>query len=124
MLEKDEGRYLITQRRPTATLPLLWEFPGGRVRDDESDENALIRAIKDRLGLDVIVDEHASTMRHEYPDYDVDFSVFHCRLKDPGQRIASERVNDFAWVKLTEMGDYKFPDADARTLDFLLESDG
>jgi len=32
MIEKD-GKYLITQRRPTATLPLLWEFPGGRVEE-------------------------------------------------------------------------------------------
>ena len=32
MLEKEGGRYLITQRRPTASLPLLWEFPGGRVQ--------------------------------------------------------------------------------------------
>ncbi|MCI0570286.1 MAG: (deoxy)nucleoside triphosphate pyrophosphohydrolase, partial [Myxococcaceae bacterium] len=31
MIEKEPGRYLLTQRPPTASLPLLWEFPGGRV---------------------------------------------------------------------------------------------
>ena len=35
------GRYLITQRRATAVLPLLWEFPGGRVEPGESDAQAL-----------------------------------------------------------------------------------
>ena len=124
MLEKDTGRYLITQRRPEATLPLLWEFPGGRVRDGETDEAALTRSIRDRLGLDVVVDGKASSMKHDYPDYDVDFTVFHCRLKDTKQQVAPGKVNDHRWVKLSEMGDYEFPDADARTLEFLLESDG
>ncbi len=124
MLERETGRYLITQRRPEASLPLLWEFPGGRVRDGEPDDAALVRAIKERLGLDVVVDQKASTMKHEYPTYDVDFAVFHCRLRDPSQEVAKGKVNDHRWVALGEMGEYEFPDADARTLDFLLDSDG
>src|SRR6476660_9140444 len=94
MLEKDRGRYLITQRRPTASMPLLWEFPGGRVRDGETDEAALIRSIKDRLGLDVVVDARASTMKHDYPEYDVELTVFHCRLKDQKQEVSHGKVND------------------------------
>ncbi|MBL8952444.1 MAG: (deoxy)nucleoside triphosphate pyrophosphohydrolase [Myxococcaceae bacterium] len=124
MLEKDTGRYLITQRRPEASLPLKWEFPGGRVRDGETDSDALVRAIKDRLGLDIFVDAKATTMQHEYEDYTVDFAVFHCRLKDLKQDVSHAKVNDHRWVQLGEMGNYEFPDADARTVDFLLEADG
>lgn len=40
---QDGERYLITQRRPSAVLPLLWEFPGGKVEKGEPDENALLR---------------------------------------------------------------------------------
>jgi len=43
-----EGRYLITQRRPTAVLPLLWEFPGGRVEESETDAAALKREVRQR----------------------------------------------------------------------------
>jgi 8-oxo-dGTP diphosphatase len=124
MLERAPGSYLITQRRAEASLPLKWEFPGGRVRDGETDEAALVRSIKERLGLDVVVSARASTMTHEYPDYDVDFAVFQCRLKDLKQQVSHGKVNDHRWVGLAEMGDYEFPDADARTLEFLLESDG
>ncbi len=42
MIEQD-GKYLITQRPPTASLPNLWEFPGGRVEAGETDEEALAR---------------------------------------------------------------------------------
>jgi 8-oxo-dGTP diphosphatase len=123
MLEREPGRYLITQRLPTASLPLLWEFPGGRVNDGESDEQALRRELKERLGLDVVVDEAAGATRHEYPTYDVDFRVFHCRLEDGRQDVSHARVNDHRWVALAEMSQFTFPDADARTLAKLLDLD-
>jgi 8-oxo-dGTP diphosphatase len=124
MLEKENGRYLITQRRSTAALPLLWEFPGGRVHDGETDETALVRELKERLGIDIVVDSKAATTQHNYPDYDLDFSVFHCKLKPGGEHsVSSAKVNDHRWVQLSEMGQYKFPDADARTLARLLELD-
>src|SRR6185369_12839853 len=47
-----EGSYLITQRRETAVLPLLWEFPGGRVEENEGDEDALRRELRERLDTD------------------------------------------------------------------------
>src|SRR6267378_2899497 len=52
MIDRD-GKYLITQRRPTATLPLLWEFPGGRVEEGESDEAALARELKEEMEIEV-----------------------------------------------------------------------
>lgn len=122
MLEREPGRYLITQRNRASSLPLLWEFPGGRVNDDgEANEAALVRELKERLGIDVEVDSQAMVTHHVYPSYDVDFRVFHCRLRDPNQAVSHQRVNDHRWVTLDEMGDYTFPDADARTLAKLLE---
>lgn len=124
MLEREPGRYLITQRSKAASLPLLWEFPGGRAHEGEDDEAALKRELKERLGLDVEVDEQAMATHHEYESYDVDFRVFHCRLKDESQAVSHEKVNDHRWVALDEMGDYEFPPADARTLEKLLDLEG
>jgi 8-oxo-dGTP diphosphatase len=122
MLEKSPGLYLITQRSKTATLPLLWEFPGGRVNDDgEAIEAALERELKERLGLDAKVDGQAIVTHHVYPSYDVDFRVFHCHLTVQNQEVSHAKVNDHRWVRLTEMGQYTFPDADARTLAKLLD---
>ena len=50
-----EGCFLITQRNPHAVLPLLWEFPGGRVEDGESDAVALSRELNENLGISVQV---------------------------------------------------------------------
>jgi len=49
-------RYLITQRRPSAVLPGLWEFPGGRVEEGESDTEALRREVRERVGVEVDIE--------------------------------------------------------------------
>lgn len=121
MLEREPGRYLITQRSPRSVLPLLWEFPGGRVDGDEDDEAALRRELKERLGLDVVVDGEAASTHHAYPTYEVDFRVFHCRLVDSEQSVSHARINDHRWVSLEEMGSFRFPDADSKTLARLLD---
>ncbi len=122
MLEREPGRYLITQRSKNASLPLLWEFPGGRVMEGETDVEALERELKERLELEVVVGEQAMATHHVYPAYDVDFRVFLCKLKKPAEP-SHQKVNDHRWVTLAETSSYKFPDADARTLEKLLDLD-
>jgi 8-oxo-dGTP diphosphatase len=120
MLQNAEGRYLITQRPPKATLPLLWEFPGGRVEEGEKDEQALAREIREEMGVEVEVLEQALHTHHDYPTYDIDFRVYRCRLTSPQSAIQHLRVHDHRWVTLEEMSKYQFPDADAKTLAKLL----
>jgi 8-oxo-dGTP diphosphatase len=123
MLERDGGRYLITQRPPKASLPLLWEFPGGRVEDGEADAEALARELQEEMGIRVVVLEQVIHTHHEYERYDIDFRVFRCRLLDDGQAIQHLRVHDHRWVTLHQMSEYEFPAADARTLEKLLGLD-
>src|SRR6266852_3077249 len=98
MLEKETGRYLITQRPPKASLPLLWEFPGGRVQEGETDREALARELKEEMSIEVNVDDEVMHTHHEYPGYDIDFRVFRCTLVSPETRIEHVRVHDHRWV--------------------------
>jgi 8-oxo-dGTP diphosphatase len=75
------------------------------------------------MGVAVHVLEQAMHTHHEYPSYDIDFRVFHCRLAEPESRIRHLRVHDHRWVTLEEMAGYRFPDADAKTLAKLLDLD-
>jgi 8-oxo-dGTP diphosphatase len=120
MLVQEGGRYLITQRPPAASLPLLWEFPGGRVEEGESDSDALARELREEMGIAVEIGEQVMHTHHGYPNYDIDFRVYRCRLHSPDVRIQHLRVHDHRWVTLEEMGNYKFPEADAKTLEKLL----
>jgi 8-oxo-dGTP diphosphatase len=116
------GKYLITQRREEAVLPLLWEFPGGKVEEGEQDEEALHREVLGRVGVDVEVLQKLTEKHHAYEKYDVHLTLYACRLR--GDDAASEptalRVRD-RWVASSEFGSYKFPPADQATMDKLLE---
>ncbi|MGA2451290.1 MAG: NUDIX domain-containing protein [Polyangiaceae bacterium] len=65
---EQDARYLITQRRASAVLPLLWEFPGGRVEDCENDADALKRHLFHRLGVQISVGISTFTRVRSAPD--------------------------------------------------------
>jgi 8-oxo-dGTP diphosphatase len=113
-----DGKYLITQRRETAVLPMLWEFPGGRVEEGEDDKAALRRELKERLEAEVEVGEKVGERRHDYAGYTLELVLYAATLKKDW--IVAKRVRDYRWVPSTEFDDYTFPDADQRTMDLLL----
>lgn len=114
----DKGRYLITQRRPTAVLPLLWEFPGGAVEEGESDASALEREVFHRLGVTIEAGQMISFVSHPYERYVVDLYLYDCRITsgDP----APLAVNAFKWVTSEEFDQYPFTPADEASMNKLL----
>ena len=115
-IERD-GAFLLTQRRPEAELPLLWEFPGGRVRDGEGDVSALRRCLQDRLGVDAQVGHRVLHVSHGYDGYTLDMVVYACNVATEPSPV---RVHDLRWVRPEKFSQYRFPDADQQTVDALL----
>lgn len=112
-----DGRFLITQRRPEATMPLLWEFPGGRVEEGETDAAALGRELEEEMGIRVQVGELSLHVTHEYERYTLDLLVYRATTEDEPRAI---RVHDARWVPPTEFDQYEFPGADQQTIEALL----
>ena len=115
--EKD-GRYLITQRRATAVLPLLWEFPGGRVEEGESDVQALKREMRHRLGVGIDVGKLISFVSHPYEHYVIDLFLYECTLV--GDTLQALNVNAYKWVTSAEFDEYPFTPADEASMNTLL----
>ena len=117
LIERD-GRYLITQRRENAVLPLLWDFPGGRVEAGESDEAALAREVDERLGVRVEVGQLISFVNHPYDHYAVDLYLYECTLLDDDPECRA--VKRYAWVTSGEMESYAFTPVDEASMSKLL----
>jgi 8-oxo-dGTP diphosphatase len=117
VIRKDE-KYLITQRREFAVLPLKWEFPGGRVEPGEKDEDALKREVRERLEADIVVDGKLGERHHQYRGYTVELVLYAVRLTSEHLRAA--QVREYRWVGSNEFDQYEFPAADQATMDALL----
>lgn len=117
-LVEREGRYLVTQRRPTAVLPLLWEFPGGRVEIGESDWDALRREVHYRIGVNVRPGKLVSFVSHPYERYAVDLHLYECQLFDGEPEAVN--VHAFRWVRSADFDTLAFTPADEASMTTLL----
>jgi 8-oxo-dGTP diphosphatase len=117
VIQKNE-RYLITQRRKAAVLPLMWEFPGGKVEEGEADADALKREVLERLGVEIDVGQLISFVSHPYEHYTVDLHLYECKLKS--ETLQAKAVNDFKWVTSNEFDQYTFTPADEASMTKLL----
>ena len=111
------GQLLITQRPAAAHLGGLWEFPGGKVEPGETFETALVRELREELGIEVAVGELIETIEHEYKEKRVRLKFFRCQwaAHEP-QPLGCPA---FVWITREELSHYEFPAADARLLERL-----
>jgi 8-oxo-dGTP diphosphatase len=79
IIERD-GRVLATQRSPAMSMPLKWEFPGGKIHESESAEACLMREVREELGVDVVVGQPLTAVTHHYPALTVTLYPFRCRI--------------------------------------------
>jgi 8-oxo-dGTP diphosphatase len=115
---EDGGKYLITQRRAAAVLPLMWEFPGGRVEQGETDTQALKREVMHRLGGEIECGKLISFVSHPYEHYVVDLFLYECRLLNGV--LEPRAVHAYKWVASTDFDQYPFTPADEASMNKLL----
>ncbi len=107
-----DGRVLLTQRPEGKSLAGLWEFPGGKVEPGETPEAALIRELREELGIDTWASCLAplTFASHTYPDFHLLMPLFACRKWDGIARGVEGQA--LAWVRPEKLRDYPMPAAD------------
>jgi 8-oxo-dGTP diphosphatase len=76
ILRDENGRILITERVAGGPFHGMWEFPGGKIADSETAQDALTRELIEELGITVTDAEPFMELHHEYPDRIVDLEFF------------------------------------------------
>ncbi len=108
-----DGRVLIAQRPEGKSMAGLWEFPGGKVDPDETPEAALIRELKEELGIDTAESCLAplTFASHRYETFHLLMPLYACR-RWVGT-VTPREGQAIKWVRPVRLGDYPMPPADA-----------
>src|SRR5437879_8889384 len=108
VIERNDRRFLIGQRRKNDTSPLKWEFPGGKVYAGESPEAALARELQEEIGVKLVKSVEIGRVRHRYSETPDELEIRFFAATIAEGELAPRTFEKIAWVIPRELGDYDF----------------
>ena len=115
---KREGLILIGKRCIDDSYGGLWEFPGGKIEEGETDSQCLEREIQEELGLD---SEIGKLIHVNQPSPTFQLSVYHARIADGEPELREH--DEFRWVTAAQLYEYKMLPADGPVIKILNSPD-
>ncbi|HKI88547.1 MAG TPA: NUDIX domain-containing protein [Draconibacterium sp.] len=109
-----EGRILVTQRGADTYHPFLWEFPGGKIKPDETPEACIKREIREELELEIKILKPMVSVQHNYQTKQIELIPFLCSTNSEKLKL-NEHV-DFKWVEWNELFELPFSEADEKLI--------
>ena len=114
VIEREDRRLLIGQRRKIDSSPLKWEFPGGKVRDREDPESALARELREELGVTLTKCVELGRVRHQYASHPEELEIRFYAAGVAESEFVPTCFEQVAWVLPKELGSYDFLAANAQ----------
>lgn len=118
IIERD-GRVLAAQRGEAMSMPLKWEFPGGKLENGEDPPACLIREIREELGVDVEILHALSPVLHDYGTWTIKLLPFICEITGGGIVLHEHRA--ITWKAPRELLELDWPEADIPVIREYLE---
>jgi 8-oxo-dGTP diphosphatase len=115
-----DGKILVCQRTRHQTMPLKWEFPGGKIETGEQPRDALRRELDEELGISATVGEEIMRIRHEYKtgnSVELRFYV----VREYGGTIENRIFREIRWATRSELPGFDFLEADVKLVKDLAE---
>ena len=114
---KKDNHFLIVKRNKKKHLGLKWEFPGGKVQENETFEEALIREIKEELNIKISLQDKLAEEKYKDEKIDIVLHYFLCTQEDG--TIELNEHEDLAWVEKKDFDKYNFAEGDGNILALL-----
>ena len=107
----EQGKLLVCQRTRHQTMPLKWEFPGGKIEEGEQPRDALRRELDEELGIMATIGDELARIQHEYPNggmVELRFFV----VREYGGEIENRIFKDIQWAEPKDLPKFDFLEAD------------
>lgn len=114
------GKILIAQRGENdEELPLMWEFPGGKLEEGETPEECVVREIKEELELDIAVEGVYAAVLYHLNGHEIPITFFNAKIVGGKMRLNVHQ--DVRWILAGEIPNYSFMPPDIEVAGRLLE---
>ena len=107
----EKGKLLVCQRTRHQTMPLKWEFPGGKIEEKEQPRDALRRELEEELGIFATIGDEVARIQHEYPNHTMVELRFFIVREYKGE-IENRIFKDIQWSAPKDLPKFDFLEAD------------
>lgn len=106
----NKNEVLAAQRSSAMSLPLKWEFPGGKLEEGETLQDCLKREIQEELNIVISVEREFGKYHYNYPDFGIELYPFVCHIISGELKLIEHKT--FKWLKLNELPQLDWAEAD------------
>lgn len=106
-----DGKLLVCQRTRHQTMPLKWEFPGGKIEEGEQPRDALRRELEEELGIQATIGDELARIQHEYPNGGMVELRFYAVRQYQG-KLENLIFRDMQWSEPKDLPKFDFLEAD------------
>lgn len=111
-----DNKFLIAQRNFKKSQGGLWEFPGGKVEQNETYEDTLVREIKEEFDAEIQVTEYVGENIHHYPEKDIKLIFYKAKLLSADIKLLEHE--NYKWITKDEKVNFNFSPADTAVFEF------
>lgn len=117
-----ENHYLCVQRNANKFdyISYKYEFPGGKIEPNETNEEALKREIQEELNIEIEIQKHIITVEHTYPDFIISMHTYLC--KSQNRTLTLNEHVDHKWLEIVDLPSLDWAAADVPIVDYLLNN--
>ena len=110
IIRNNDNKILIAQRNMKKSQGGLWEFPGGKIENDETIEEAIVREIKEELDMDIAFESYFDEKKYIYPEKEINLIALNCKfIGEKYNVLEHEKVE---WITVEEFDNFEFAPAD------------
>ncbi len=117
------NKLLICQRPNFKDHPLKWEFPGGKIKNDETNEEALIREINEELSINIINYEELISYNFNYKDLNKEVLIYFYLVNNFSGKVLNNFHKELKWIEIKDIREYDFLEGDLKIIDHISSND-